>query len=919
MMKLACGGGIYAPPLFFSLSPSDCFSYSIGMWSKMSGHNAWRRSGLRAFKYFVTVTGATSSYGHPIQRTLPDKGLPKQQRCSMVSTKDIIKAITAYLKDSSAQNDGTSILNLIESYVDEQQRANPDQDSPSTLDKLSAELSTLYQQELQLNGLLELVSGKPTVTLVHAKHLLFLCVLHKLIPVLTPARLISEWWNLAFRPVLASSRYTHEIVLECRRIVLDMITGEDQAGIDFRNTIVELFLDRKNKLRPKAEGVTGERAQSENEKISAESRVTAQQQEVGTTTMYSHLLENDWHRNLGNILHNLGGVKPKDFFILLNTYYIQSQYRLHILYLLSEFIRRKRTHIHDMLETPLFENILKSLMLDNSTTLIAVSVTTLIMLLPRICTSIPDFLPHLFYIFARAICWDQLRDCKDARRFERDLSEKNDTEVEPAEGNGQLKEGSVPKRNFVVDGWDCLDYSISKLPTPPSNPRTGPLFTCLYGLYPCNFIAFLHSPLDYLDKSDFKLPEDFDAMTFRNRTMPILNRHVLHPNLVLMDAATELSDTSRWMKVEPPDVLAQCMSLDLTNVASRAAYDADGVGGQECKDIIKDWTEAGMKEVESEDEGEGEGGEGESEREANVEKGEEGERDSARGEGKVTMEEIIAIHMALKSGAEIVAGDDAWESRMTTAVTTATTTTTILPHIPTAAATDSVADRDRALIASLEREVLLLRNELNFELFLRQQHLQHIGRLHVEHVKDISNNANKEQLLMTIMTHRDSLKSLQAKYDQQVKEAACIKEKHVKWEDRLNENLRKYREEKKEWSYELEGVREKLEETKVSGYSRGDSRGGVCAAGGSAEQRWIFIVFSLENELKIIQPKVDKITESEQRVDQLTKSLMVWQDDTNRFQEQTRQMEALLSQWRGMELKLAASEEQIMKLSGMLT
>lgn len=71
------------------------------------------------------------------------------------------------------------------------------------------------------------------------------------------------------------------------------------------------------------------------------------------------------------------------------------------------------------------------------------------------------------------------------------------------------------------------------------------------------------------------------------------------------------------------------------------------------------------------------------------------------------------------------------------------------------------------------------------------------------------------------MTQRDSLKNLQAKYDQQVKEAASIKEKHVKWEDKLNENLRKYREEKKEWSYEMEGVREKLEETKVSGYCQG--------------------------------------------------------------------------------------------------
>lgn len=77
------------------------------------------------------------------------------------------------------------------------------------------------------------------------------------------------------------------------------------------------------------------------------------------------------------------------------------------------------------------------------------------MLLPRICTSIPAFLPHLFYIFARAICWDQLAGYKGAGRFEKDVS-KNDAEAEPAEENGQLKEGGAPKGSFVVDGWDCL-------------------------------------------------------------------------------------------------------------------------------------------------------------------------------------------------------------------------------------------------------------------------------------------------------------------------------------------------------------------------------------------------------------------------------------------------------------------------------
>ena len=75
--------------------------------------------------------------------------------------------------------------------------------------------------------------------------------------------------------------------------------------------------------------------------------------------------------------------------------------------------------------------MLKSLMYDNSTTLIAISVTNLIMLLPRMCTSLPRFLPQLFYIFARAICWDQLRD----------MRQKQQTET---------------YTRTIEDGWDCV-------------------------------------------------------------------------------------------------------------------------------------------------------------------------------------------------------------------------------------------------------------------------------------------------------------------------------------------------------------------------------------------------------------------------------------------------------------------------------
>ena len=63
------------------------------------------------------------------------------------------------------------------------------------------------------------------------------------------------------------------------------------------------------------------------------------------------------------------------------------------------------------------------------------------MLLPRICTSLPKFLPQLFYIFARAICWDQLRD----------LRKKQSTDAFAY---------AAPTRT-VADGWDCVGAYFS--------------------------------------------------------------------------------------------------------------------------------------------------------------------------------------------------------------------------------------------------------------------------------------------------------------------------------------------------------------------------------------------------------------------------------------------------------------------------
>lgn len=201
---------------------------------------------------------------------------------------------------------------------------------------------------------------------------------------------------------------------------------------------------------------------------------------------------------------------------------------------------------------------------------------------------------------------------------------------------------------------------------------------------------------------------------------------MLHPNLVVMDAQSELTDKTRWMKMEPPDVIAQIMGLDLTNAASRVAYtvaDED----EEQLDLLdeslwdknNDTVDIKLPSVKSQ------------------------EQDPKEESKPVMITNIVALHKALKSGAEVLVGDDVWDAGLepTNSSNTDEDTTHNLKL-------SDISSETKLLLAALKREVLLLRNELNFELFLKQQHLQHIGRLHREHVLDSSVEAERQQLVL---------------------------------------------------------------------------------------------------------------------------------------------------------------------------
>lgn len=202
---------------------------------------------------------------------------------------------------------------------------------------------------------------------------------------------------------------------------------------------------------------------------------------------------------------------------------------------------------------------------------------------------------------------------------------------------------------------------------------------------------------------------------------------MLHPNLVLLDTESELADKTRWMKMEPPDVMAQIMGLDLTNAASRVAFSNENKSHRQTNLLDESlWGEEIITREEKL-------------KEEKKLKEEEKEEEKPMITATAMASNIINLHKALKSGSEVLVGDDVWDS---TGIKEQETTT-----IKEEKEEEEISLKTNLLLAGLKREVLLLRNELNFELFLKQQHLQHIGRLHREHVLDSSVEAERQQLV----------------------------------------------------------------------------------------------------------------------------------------------------------------------------
>ncbi|PWN53777.1 hypothetical protein IE53DRAFT_294570, partial [Violaceomyces palustris] len=663
-----------------------------------------------------------------------------------------------------------------------------------------------------------------------------------------------------------------------------------------------------------------------------------------------------WKGNLESIILVFGNQKPKEFFHHVAHSFSEAASRVSLICLVTTFLRLYPIHTYHITYTALPRQLLLSLQLDTSTTCVSLGITALVMLIPHV----PDWLanggagglPVLLSIYARVVDWRKL-----GFGWEERVGEGPELDALRREKDEEFGEVyRLGKRLNVKPElkWQRLETTFDTALSSPPNAEQ--LFTYLYGLFPCNMIRFLRAPIDYLRKARFDSPfegdweEMMDEAAIQQRSSAIVRRHTLHPSLITLSAERELSDKQRWLRHDSADINAECMSLFLGkwhDVPKKHWRGESWGDALETPENGSAYGSPGRRSSLPEQDG--------MRRQTLASIGSplsSAAKNYQTLPGAVNADDILLTYASLRSGASLTAGGLQYQEESVnlgltsppsgparsialnhvsstppspiTHATRAMTRTrsgslsSVLSMPPPTATSPTFRQHplstshvltDRGLpmrpsksdfhseLAFVQRENLLLRNELNFELYLKEQHLRHIGRLHRDRITDTALEAERQNLYHTVRSLKSQLASMKSSLERQRTEAAATKARHVHWEADLNVKIKNYREERKTWTAEARSLKAQTEENlaTIDALSR--------RLEDSESQ-----LFELKTTLQLVEPKLDRIQEYESKIELQSKLLALWDKDVRNYEAQRKEMEQLLSQRWEMEKALETTE-----------
>ncbi|KAH9856954.1 hypothetical protein C2E23DRAFT_806091 [Lenzites betulinus] len=776
----------------------------------------------------------------------------------------------------------------------------------------------LHQLEDELQTIYDDVVGHALVPQAE----MFLAFLYRLRPVLPSSSIISTWFDLVLRPTLREPKLPLPAVNYAKELIISALdpgsnfsaAEEDSAEVekqkervgDFRRRLMDLYLlDAYN--------------ESSGDDVLEWAELDEVQREKKAC----------WKANLEDVLVKVALERPQDFLTELYHCYISPTSRLQLLILLNAYTSQTSfpDHAHVLASHPLMTSLLHSLIFDNSSTVCTIALTVLIKLLPifavKACQQLKHLLPLLLVVLARILCW---KERQSSSRIVQVLPDPEDSDAEDGsvsdDDEDDAREGSRSLQIREDIGWERLELTFDG---PPSKaPSADRYFTFLYYLFPCNTIRFLRDPVRYLTDNgvdslytvDWR--EALDEAKIRSKCEPLLRRHVLHPLLIWREATEELEQPDFWEQYDIPKIIGSATMLEVRNAAlgqrqqrPNSAAPAPRSPSPEAPPRPPSVMESNESQTEAADTAPLSS----SLETVHVET--EAGPSYASAVPKISLTQMVATSVALKSGldVEIVDPSPAWsavlfplQSRTRSSSRAERDSSQSPEDQAEAPATPSQSEHDSyengslprhvaQAISSLQREVLLLKNDLNLELWTTRENVKHIGRLYKERVLSRTEEDERQSMRDKLKEYKRKVASLRDELKQTKDEAMRARARYLDWNGQLQDRMVKLGTEKKAWTREAAAMRAAEQEAKDT-----------FAAQGKLLAEANQLVFRLETKMKENAHKVDRLHDYETQISQLIKLQRLWEADVHKINDSKEYLAAFASKYRKMELRLDAYE-----------
>ncbi|KAF6764764.1 hypothetical protein DFP72DRAFT_954426 [Ephemerocybe angulata] len=690
---------------------------------------------------------------------------------------------------------------------------------------------------------------------------------YHLIPILPPTAIIS-WFEPVLRPALREPHLPTASLNHAKELIISALQKTHEPHLarvgDFRRRLLELYLlDAYNELSGPDVLEWASLSQDERERRTR------------------------WKANLQDILIAYAVEEQEAFFTEVDQQFQVPTQRLQLLMLLNEFTSSTRfaSTVPVLASHKLMKSLANCLFLDNSSTVATSAVLLIVKFLPYFAVHaravLQAQLPKLCAIMARIMCWKERPPAPNNplaphdEDFERELYNESSRTLHPREDIN----------------WKRLQMVFTAEHSPP--PTSRQYFSILYYLYPSNVIKFIRTPALYLQENELKSPyvedwnEAFDIHEIKRKSENFVREHICHPFLIWSNADQELSQPPFWDKYDVGRIVSEATMLDIRYLAVglRERYNLEGREPAPGGSVPSSNVSVSMTDRDAPQTQQDSGGDP--------------VRfirpiDLSSGKVVISLQDMIEASVALKSNIDLEIIKPVSPPKSGFLSRSATESAPAESPVEQEGSSGnnegeggSSGDKEgpshvAQAISGLQREVLLLRNELNFELWHSRENSKHIGRLYKDRILMRTAESERQGLYNKLRRYRAQVVALETDLREVKETSANAKNGYADWAKELQGRLKELREEKKRMSADLSNAQAAENDLKALFEAQGKRLADALQEN-----------FILQTEKKEHMPKVERLGEYEQQIEELTKMRQIWEDDSRKFTEQREELDRL--------------------------